>query len=423
MRKRHPSTDSTPTVDRRTALATVGSAGLAALAGCGAVGAVGGSGRAPIRLGGALSLTGPIKGFGKPMRDSMVLATDEVAASDADLAIEPRVYDTASTVEGRNEVVNQLHDDGFPMVCGPATTVAPVATESAIPNEMVLCAPSSTTTKVTNLDDDGLVYRTVTADSFQGPVMARLVADRLGDRSAAVSFVGLAYGELLAAELREAFESDFGGTVTASAAHDPGATSYVDHLDGLLADDPDALVVVTYPGSAVRMLRDYFAEFDGDHDLVLSDGAASPAIAREVDGDLSQVIGTLPAVAGPGSDRLVENYRSAYGRTPGPYVANAYDAAAVLLLANAAAGVNDGPAIADEVRSVANSPGEAILPGQLGEGIELARSGSAVNYQGGATPVNFDENGDLKGGKYLIWRLDPSRDEPLTAVDTVGGFE
>ena len=51
----------------------------------------------------------------------------------------------------------------------------------------------------------------------------------------------------------------------------------------------------------------------------------------------------------------------------------------------------DGMAAA--VRSVANAPGEEILPGQLSKGLEILASGGDVNYQG-ATWVVFNDSGD-----------------------------
>ena len=71
--------------------------------------------------------------------------------------------------------------------------------------------------------------------------------------------------------------------------------------------------------------------------------------------------------------------------------------------------------IRDQLRYVANPPGEVIKPGEFKKAFELLRKGVDINYEGAAGSVDFDENGDVmthieiwkySGGKIVTVRLE-----------------
>ena len=80
----------------------------------------------------------------------------------------------------------------------------------------------------------------------------------------------------------------------------------------------------------------------------------------------------------------------------GPYRAEAYDAAALLLLAMQAAGSDDRDAIAAHMLDVANAPGLEIGPGEIAEGLRILAEGGEVDFEG-ATDVEFSEIGEAAG--------------------------
>ena len=53
--------------------------------------------------------------------------------------------------------------------------------------------------------------------------------------------------------------------------------------------------------------------------------------------------------------------------------------------------------IRDNLREVANPPGETIISGvdSLQKAIALLKEGKAINYEGAAGAVDFDQNGDV----------------------------
>jgi len=51
----------------------------------------------------------------------------------------------------------------------------------------------------------------------------------------------------------------------------------------------------------------------------------------------------------------------------------------------------------DAIRVVASAPGAVILPGEFAKAKVLIAAGTAVDYQGAAGDLAFDENGDVSG--------------------------
>ena len=51
--------------------------------------------------------------------------------------------------------------------------------------------------------------------------------------------------------------------------------------------------------------------------------------------------------------------------------------------------------IRDNLRTVANPPGDIIKPGEFKKAFDLLNLGKEINYEGAAGPVDFDKHGDV----------------------------
>jgi branched-chain amino acid transport system substrate-binding protein len=82
-----------------------------------------------------------------------------------------------------------------------------------------------------------------------------------------------------------------------------------------------------------------------------------------------------------------------------PFITNAYDGTAVIGLAAYAAKVKGlaltAKNIRDNLRAIANPPGEIIMPGEFKKAFDLLKAGKKINYEGAAGSVDFDKNGDV----------------------------
>ena len=177
---------------------------------------------------------------------------------------------------------------------------------------------------------------------------------------------------------------------------------------------PGLLVVIAYPESGIQLFRDYYSRSTTDEEILIPDGLRDPALPNQVGNDMNNVTGTAPAAGGPKQKAFTQMFNSEYGAPPGVFTAQSYDSVATLILANAAAGKNDGPAIKQQMRRVANPPGMTVGPDNFVEGVRAAAEGKDVDYQGASSTVNFDENGDPAAAAYDIWKFARQQEDTKT---------
>jgi ABC-type branched-subunit amino acid transport system substrate-binding protein len=170
-------------------------------------------------------------------------------------------------------------------------------------------------------------------------------------------------------------------------------------------DGPAGLVVIGYPESGIQLFRDYYSMSDGSEEILVPDGLRDGALPGQVGSSMSNVTGTAPAAGGPNQEAFNTLFQDQYGSEPGVFTSQSYDSVAIQLLANAAAGENDGTAIRDQMRRIANPDGMTVTPNNLVEGVEAAANGDDVNYQGASSATNFDQNGDPATAAYSIWEF------------------
>lgn len=393
---------------RRNVLKTVGAAGAVALAGCSGGGDDGDSGRT-IRQGFLLPLTGDLGSLGTAMRDAGIMATNQVNDADIDISVEKQEEDTQTTIPDAISGANALVNADYPMMVGGATSNIEIGNQVFVPNEMVACSPSNTLPTLRTFEDDGFFFRTTPGDRYQGFAMAQAAGERLdGIETAATTYINDDYGQLLSQWFTDHFEQGFGGSVQEQVVHDPVQSSYSSVLQTTLQDDPDLFVAITYPQSGAQLFRNYYADFDTGRPIMLTDGTKSPTLPDEVGQDMSNAIGTMPAADGPTYDTFVSMYEEEYDNAAAAFTAQTYDASAVTILANAAAGENSGPAVRDEMQNVANPGGTEVTIDNLAEGVEMAANGEEIQYSGASSAVDFDDQGDLQAGTYEIWEFDDS---------------
>ncbi|PSP85200.1 ABC transporter substrate-binding protein, partial [Halobacteriales archaeon QS_1_68_17] len=235
---------------------------------------------------------------------------------------------------------------------------------------------------------------------------------------AATMFVNNDYGQALSESFVGAFENN-DGTVQNQVSFEKEQPSYTSRLETALGDDPDLLVVIGYPASGVQIFRDYYADFSSDRDIMVTDGLKEASLPGDVGNDMANVLGTAPLASGPQNDAFTQMYQDEYDREPGVFNAQAYDAAATMILANVEGGENSGTAVRDNMRTVANPEGETVGPENLPEAVEMVSNGTEVNYAGASSSVDFNENGDMAAVSYEIWTFAPDTDSGFEQVTTI----
>ncbi|MDS0299174.1 ABC transporter substrate-binding protein [Halogeometricum sp. S1BR25-6] len=219
---------------------------------------------------------------------------------------------------------------------------------------------------------------------------------------------------------------DDGGTETqgetgtdAGSGTDAGTGTETDSSGGGgSGDGPDGLVVIGYPESGIQLFRDYYSQSDGAEAILIPDGLRDGALPAQVGNDMNNVTGTAPAAGGPNQEAFVSLFQEEYGSAPGVFTSQSFDSAAIGILANAAAGENNGPAIKEQMRRIANPGGMEVGPNNFVEGVEAAANGEDVNYQGASSSTNFDQNGDPASAAYAIWEFDGVDSQSTSTLET-----
>lgn len=353
-----------------------------------------------VKIGVILGFTGPIESLTPGMAGGAELAMKEVSDSGALLdgkkVVPVRADGTCVDAAAAQAAAERLiTSDKVNAImgsdCSGVTTA--ILQNVAMPNGIVMISPSATSPALSDLEDDGLFFRTAPSDARQGQILAEVMKDR-GVKSAALTYTNNDYGKGLADSIKSNVEG-MGGTITITAAHEDGKGDYSAEVGALAQAGGEVLIVAGYLDQGGKGIIQAALDSGAFDTFVLPDGMIGDSLPAAIGDDLNGSFGTLPGTDSPGAATYAEMIDAA-GIKPGPYVAESYDAAALLMLAMQAAGSSDSAKLKDKVVDVANAPGEKIYPGELEKALKILADGGDVDYVG-ATDVELIGAGESAG--------------------------
>ena len=374
-----------------------------------------------LRIGVLVDFSGPIAEFSEPTMSAIELAVlhineaggvngRDVVLVTGDTRVDP--------TQGVEEARRLIDVEGVHAIVGPLSSTVTLAVVSSVAREagIPVISPSATSPALSTADDNGYLFRTTISDAAQGAVLAELATEE-GLTNVGVLFRDDAYGQGLADTFAEAFDGD----VAAVAYAAKGQSSYLAELQQAAAGGADVLVAIAFPEEAQVFLREaieqeLFARF------LFVDGTRSQELIEAIGAEhLEGSKGTAPGSgpANPASDEWDAAYLAEYGALPAvPFVREAYDAVIAIALAAQAAGSTDGPAIRDQLTSIATPGGATVFPGPAGvrAALDAAGRGDDINYEGAATTVDWNDVGDVTSGYIEIWEY---RDGGIAALRDV----
>ena len=378
---------------------------------------------AEIKVGTLMAYTGPLKEYGPNIKNGAVLAAKQLAAAGFEIEMIHEDSET-SPVAGTNAAKKLVDVDKVVAIVGALSSgvTLAVAESVTIPNNVIVISPASTNPLMTVLPaDEGKdwLFRTCPSDALQGVVAGRLAASF--NKTVSILYVNNAYGQGLSEVFKETFEGTYGGKVLAMVPHDEkAAESYTAELKKALADNPDRLLVYSYVEHAKVYLKESL-EFFKYGRFLFCDGTKSQEIVEVLGAKrLNGAKGTAPgSTGGAPLEKFNQAFKAEFGELPPlPFITNAYDATAVIGLAAFTAKSKGLPLtsanIRDNLRAVANPPGEKVHPGEFQKAFDLIKQGKAINYEGAAGSVDFDKVGDVET-PIEIWEY---RDGELKTLKT-----
>jgi branched-chain amino acid transport system substrate-binding protein len=392
---------------RRSFVKTTGvSAALGATALSGCLGGIAGSGGGTRTIGAAIPQTGELSEFGAHYERQSEFAlsfvnedSERVAMSYEDTQTSPNVGVTAA-----QKLVNQ---DGLPMLfAGLSSGVAlAIARSVAIPNG-TLMATGGTSSKISTLDDDDLVFRGSPPTQFQARALATLVSNE-GVSSTAVVFINNDFGGAISEEFKSAYEQ-LGGTVTDMVGYESGKSSYRSQLNAATAGDPDGIVFIAYPKAFTVMAKQAFEMgIKEDVQYFANEAVKGADVSDNVDAQaINGMKGTQPSP--PTNRDIYQEFIAAnqeeYGREPIVWEAYYFDTTMLCALAAVAVDSYESGALKEAVYPLSRPDGTSYNYKQVGDAISALENGEPINYDGVSGSVDLDDRGDVPGS-YRQWEV------------------
>jgi branched-chain amino acid transport system substrate-binding protein len=363
--------------------------------------AAGGAFANEIKIGVLLGFTGPIESLTPHMADGAELAFAEVSASGALLGgttvtavrADSGCVDAALAQASADRLITS--DRVVAIMGADCSGVTRAVLENvAMANGIPMISPSATSPGFTTFDSGGLFYRTAPSDARQGQLLAEIVMGR-GISTVAVTHTNNDYG----AGLANAFVANFtalGGTVTTTIPHEEAKGDYSAEVASLQAAGGDALMVLGYVDGGSNVIRTAW-ELGAFEQFFVGDGVFTEDMPSLVGAEAAAaIVGTVPSPVGEAAANWEACGTAGGINWSSSFVAEAYDAAALLMLAAQAAGEATPAGIAANILAVANGPGEPIQACEIARGLEILAAGGTVDYVG-ATNVNLIGPGEAAG--------------------------
>ena len=354
-----------------------------------------------IKLGVSLGFTGPLESMSPSMLKGAELAMKEATDSGKLLdgstvtavQADNTCADAAASVAAVERLVTSDKVNGIVGGMCSGETIASLE-KVAVPNGMVMIAPSATSPALSTIDDKGFFFRTAPSDARQGEVMADIITSR-GIKNVAVTYTNNDYGKGLADSFQTAFEAK-GGSITLSAPHDDGKADYSAEVGALAAAGGDALVVAGYVDQGGSGIVRGALDSGAFNTFVFTDGMVNQTLVDKFGSELETSFGQNPSAEGEGRDAFIAMAKEAGFEGSDAFAAESYDAAALIMLAMQAAKSTDPKVYKDKVLDVANAPGEQIKPGELAKALDLVAQGQDIDYVG-ASAVELVGPGESAG--------------------------
>lgn len=308
---------------------------------------------AAIVIGSAVPLTGSSAKMGQDMRQAIEMAVDEINGRGGvlDRRLEVRFEDDACDAEAAVAAAHKLAAQGAVAAISGYCSGALLPAEPVYHRaRMAAVVPAANAVKLTMQGFD-TINLMLPNNQVQARTAAGFLTAELGKRRIAILHDNSAFARELADLTREELRGK--ADVVAFDAVTPGERDFSAVLTHLKARRPDAIYWTGYYAEGGLIIRQ--ARGQGiDASIMVGDGSRDAAlIATAGLASAEGVFVTSPPSAAelPGAAGWARRYAAAHGE-PGPYSAQAYDAAQIVAAAIQAAGSTDRAAVAAAIRAI-----------------------------------------------------------------------
>jgi branched-chain amino acid transport system substrate-binding protein len=356
-----------------------------------------------LSIGTLLPETGSLSGFGPAAEAAAELAAGDVNNAKAGITVTVTNADSGdATTDTSVTSVTTLLDGGVSVVVGAISdNVSRKVLDQIVKAGVVQISPGNTSTDFTRADDSDLYWRTAPSCVLEGDALGKQIAADGATTLGIIFQTGYCEPGLPEA-LSAAFERA-GGTVSAEQPYAAGATDLSAQVTAVVAEKPDAVVVVG--GSGVQAVPPLTAaKYEGKDlyfaGLPIADHSADIA-AGAITGSVASMPGLDISALDNFTDRLLDINPAL---TDFSYAAETYDAVVVASLAALAAQSTKGADIAGKLQEVSGGSGSGTVATDFASAAKVIIGGGVVDYDGPSGAIAFDAKGDPQGAVIGLYR-------------------
>ncbi len=370
-----------------------------------------------LRIGALLPLTGDLSSHGPSLDASAKLAGEQINATLEELGLSDQISleiiteddqtEATASVEAATKLVQS--DDVHAIVGGMSSAAfIPTAQSVTIPNGIVHIGPTISAFEVTDLDDDGLVYRIISANIALSRGLAEAVGEAFGtDASVAVGGRNDAWGAGLQQEFERLWKEQ-GGTVSTTLAWNPETTTLNTEAQRLAGGNPDGWVIFEWPDNFAKLGPALVQAGGWTPDRTfMTEAMAVPEELKQIGAQATEGLrGVRPSSASPVS----EDFRALFEETAPDlpftgFEATSFDGVMLAFLAAVKAGSSDPGEFKNELQAVSGPPGDKFTYLELGEVIQALLAGEDIDYEGAWGSIDWDEAGDPGSDTFDIFQV------------------
>ncbi len=362
------------------------------------------SGDGVLRLGDLVPATGTFQFLGAAQSAGINTAIKEINDAGGVNGVPVEVFHADSADAGSTTAEGSFADlltKPVDAIIGPSSSVlverlTPEIVKAGIP----VISPGATSTVLTGLQDDGLIFRTVPAYGLQGAALAEVLSEK-----GPVDVALIAFDDDGSAALRESLTAGLdaaGSTLVADETFDGDTKDFAAVVQAMIDAEPDAIVIAS-PGFAQEQAKALI-----QHLTTAGKGGGNIWLTTQNTADYSQA---LPAGLLNGVNGIIEGYepddafKNRLKQADGAlvifrYAAESYDATILAALAAVVAGDDGARSIAATLQDVSRGGTKCT---SFAECLDVLQTQDDIDYDGVSGPQNWDDSGDISPAYYGVF--------------------
>lgn len=331
----------------------------------------------------------------------------------------------------------ELLEMGVKAIIGPGTSQSSLEIfDFLVDNSLVAVSPSATSVTLTEKNkglsgagEQIFFFRTTASDAFQARILANqaegeiLIVHRDDD-----------YGRNLARLINKNLEDtgrseatvvDYAHDATDSDEETRAAVDRIEALNEI--DSIDSIIIIGFLEEGGKIIKGMLNSqvVPSEAQYYVSDGLAAANLYEYVDKTDPGVIAGFKAVSPTGLPNPPERkseFESRFDSNKFPsfrFTTHTYDAVVVLALASLSAKSTDPSQYVSEMPNVTREGTSCISYAQCAAALEdETTANNNINYEGLSGPIEFDKNGNIEKGFYLVYTYDSTgkRDRRIFSI-------